>query len=86
VAAFGLSSAVNVKDLAVGVGGDYGNSVQLASALLANLFGPRFHVPSTPREVAPIMTENYTDTIAFAASGHDCKRWYLRPMIDYLVD
>jgi DNA-binding NarL/FixJ family response regulator len=19
-------------------------------------------------------------------SGHDCKRWYLRPMIDYLVD
>ena len=25
-------------------------------------------------------------TTMHVRSGHDCKRWYLRPMIDYLVD
>src|SRR6516164_2393000 len=39
------------------------------------------HKTGRPPRFTPLLATDY-----FGRSGHDCKRWYLRPMIDYLVD
>jgi len=33
-----------------------------------------------------VKTSNQGDNQMHVRSGHGCKRWHLRPMIDYLVD